>query len=68
MTSLRLFAVLNGQCEYACARRFFVCHRKRRAPRTARPLMHFASPPDEICGLAHFSLAKPLRQMVRHSP
>ena len=49
ITSLRLLAVLNVLSEYASLIKWGVV--KRRAPRTDRPLMHFASPPDEKYGL-----------------
>ncbi len=44
ITSLRLLAVLNVLSSTPP-------RAKRRAPRTDGSLMHFASPPDEKCGL-----------------
>ena len=49
ITSLRLLAVLAVLTVLSSTRPLV----KRRAPRTDRPLMHFASPPDEKCGLAN---------------
>ena len=54
--------MLNVLSEYASLSNWGVV--KRRAPRTDRPLMHFASPPDEKCGLRR---AKASENPLEHS-
>ena len=49
ITSIRLLAVLTVESKYASS--FKRRGAKRRAPLIDGPLMHFASPPDEKCGL-----------------
>ena len=57
IASLRLLAVLKVLSEYASLIKWGdqVGVVKRRAPRTDRHLMYFASPPDEQCGLIPFT-------------